>query len=1098
MSTSNSASSFYPPVQGHVLSLISALSTNTQNHELHLQAIRARDQALSASIPSYANLCEQLALVLVGSDSGPAFLASSIDATQLQAWQQTDAASCSRLQQDPTLWIPFGQMAGLILKNALLRPPVDANQYTPYHIPLEQAHQTLKPLLLQALSCQHVELRAVASTIVATVAVSPDAVQPALHLRAWPELIPTLIRNLTTARENDLGGGDGGGVVQGCLETIRKIMEDGPDELSSSHLDALIPVLIQYLSPATAATTNNEHLEKCIVLALQSLVACIANGLFPNALVVQFNEYLQALSALVSSTTTTNNNSHSTPSNRMVMMMKIRQWVCRSIVTLLEQRTEYLQPHLASVAPFMLQQTNPATHLSSSTSSSDASLLLIEARLVALEACEFWYAFANLEQHDDVYSTAGDSRETIAPLLPQLVPIFLQNMVYSADQQAEIVVRNQLDWENSNGDTTDQQGAMKPVFHRSNNRHGGAGKQAGHHGTSSHRMAAEGHEDDDGYEEDDEGDNDDDDDDDDDMDEDGGEWTLRKCAAASLDSLANLYGAERILPCLLPSLEQGLLNADPWIQEASILALGAVADGCAVEMTVHMSNLHPYLMNLLATPETPTTLPQLKAIAAWTIGRYAVWAVEQVQTGAQGHLLAQMTEVFLMRLQDRNRRVQVAVCSAFGVLIEVAGDLMAPYLEPIYKSLVTAMWQYQGRCLLLVFDLLGGMADYCGPATAEGALPAIYVPPLLRMWEAMAKRDPTDRMLLPLMESLASIAMTSGINFQPYALECFDNAMGIIEAVTLHLTSSGEMIENEEDVDPIVCAADILDGLVEGLQKSFGALVASSQRYRDYFLNVLLALCKHEIASVRMSALALVGDLARHSPSLMEPALPQLIQEAINCTDPVQPTVATNAVWALGEVCVCCQGNDALLRPYAPALLQNLIALMMGNGTSTTGRGTDIPGLAENAAACTGRLAKVNPQFVAPDLARFILGWCDGMARISDMVERRDAFQGFIQAVYANPDAIRQAHANVAETIASILFAIVTWHMPADIPEQSTVLLNGDYNFRPFPQQEAELGAALVKLVHDMKASIGDEMWQSVQKNLPVNVRRLLREVYHL
>ena len=74
--------------------------------------------------------------------------------------------------------------------------------------------------------------------------------------------------------------------------------------------------------------------------------------------------------------------------------------------------------------------------------------------------------------------------------------------------------------------------------------------------------------------------------------------------------------------------------------------------------------------------------------------------------------------------------------------------------------------------------------------------------------------------------------MTSGMNFQPYALETFNNAMGMIEAVTLLLVTSGEKIENDEEADPIVCATDILDGLVEGLGGNFAALVSRARCQR--------------------------------------------------------------------------------------------------------------------------------------------------------------------------------------------------------------------------------------------------------------------------
>ncbi len=673
---------------------------------------------------------------------------------------------------------------------------------------------------------------------------------------------------------------------------------------------------------------------------------------------------------------------------------------------------------------------------------------------VALEACEFWLTFASLG--DDECTPA--MIDEVGIILPQLIPVLLRGMVYLPEQQEDLKFRNEMDMQ----DNAVEQ--VRPVFHKSRSKGG------------------------DGYASDDE------DDDDDDMDDDdeGNEWTLRKCSAASLDSLASMYGPETVLPCLLPELEKGLGSADPWVQEASILALGAIADGCLAGMISHMAQLFPFLMTHLAASESPNTLPQVKSTAAWTIGRYAQWAVEQVQSGAQGHLLAQMADVFLSRLSDKNRRVQVACCSAFGVVIETAGDLMVPYLEPMFQGLVSALGRYKGRSLLIVFDTFGIIADFVGAAIGEGALPNIYVPPLLQTFDGIAKLDPTDRTLLPLMESLSSIALVCGTNFQPYALETFDDAMCIIESVTLILTASGEQIDNEEDADPIICAADLIDGLVEGMGPNFAALVSSSARYGQYFPTVLHSLASHEIPGVRMSAFALLGDLAKNSPTVLEAALPQLLKEAIASLDPVNPSVCNNAVWAIGEVCVRCGENPGPLEPFAPSLMQGLISLLMGNDLDGSGRGVALTGIAENAAATTGRLALVNPNFVAADLPRFLMGWCEAMAKVSDPKERRDAYAGFIRAVYANPNAIQEASSNVVETISSILLAIVSWHMPSHEVDFINV------QFEPFPHSEAELGNALAKLLQDIKTSVGDEAWDNVKKLLPVNVRRLLREGYQV
>jgi hypothetical protein len=98
----------------------------------------------------------------------------------------------------------------------------------------------------------------------------------------------------------------------------------------------------------------------------------------------------------------------------------------------------------------------------------------------------------------------------------------------------------------------------------------------------------------------------------------------------------------------------------------------------------------------------------------------------------------------------------------------------------------------------------------------------------------------------------------------------------MIESVTLHLKPSGEVITSRTTkmfADPIVCATDAIHGLVEGLGANFAALpvdlLASSKRYGQVFI-----------------------------------------------------------VWAVGEICLRCEGNPAPLASVAQTLVQGLIALL--------------------------------------------------------------------------------------------------------------------------------------------------------------------------
>jgi hypothetical protein len=165
---------------------------------------------------------------------------------------------------------------------------------------------------------------------------------------------------------------------------------------------------------------------------------------------------------------------------------------------------------------------------------------------------------------------------------------------------------NALDKQNGGAEDRDQD--IAPVFHKSHMKgqgydHGGA------HGKDLDN-------------------NEDKDDKDDNMDNDDNEWSLRKCTTASLDALAGFFGASNTVPSLLPALQEGLRHDNQWVRKANILVLGEVANGCKVELTPHLLVLHLFLLPQLTAAES---MLQLRCIAAWTLARYALWTVNQLE-----------------------------------------------------------------------------------------------------------------------------------------------------------------------------------------------------------------------------------------------------------------------------------------------------------------------------------------------------------------------------------------------------------------------------------------------------------------------------------
>lgn len=78
--------------------------------------------------------------------------------------------------------------------------------------------------------------------------------------------------------------------------------------------------------------------------------------------------------------------------------------MCRSLTLLLESYIGKIASQLSSISEFMLMRTQDASEET------------------ALEACEFWLAFAENPQI---------CKEVLAPILPQLLPVLVKCMKYT-------------------------------------------------------------------------------------------------------------------------------------------------------------------------------------------------------------------------------------------------------------------------------------------------------------------------------------------------------------------------------------------------------------------------------------------------------------------------------------------------------------------------------------------------------------------------------------------------------------------------------------------------------------------------------------------
>ena len=184
---------------------------------------------------------------------------------------------------------------------------------------------------------------------------------------------------------------------------------------------------------------------------------------------------------------------------------------------------------------------------------------------------------------------------------------------------------------------------------------------------------------------------------------------------------------------------------------------------------------------------------------------------------------------------------------------------------------------------------------------------------------------------------------------------------------------------------------------------------------------------------MRQSAIALLGELCRSSPTLITPFVAQLLTvlernfvPAVQGEDLPPPLVANNAVWCLGELAVKVGGDP--LAPRIGHIMSALTAMIRSDQTPTT--------LRQNLAICIGRIGVTNTAQVAGMLPEFFDDFCGClMSTLGDGVEREHAFSGLVALLHANPAAI----ASTERSGRKLFLACSVWEDPPPEPLLSSL-----------------------------------------------------------
>ncbi|CAH2355414.1 importin subunit beta-2 [[Candida] railenensis] len=628
---------------------------------------------------------------------------------------------------------------------------------------------------------------------------------------------------------------------------------------------------------------------------------------------------------------------------------EVRRNVCTAFSSILNARADKLHPHLDGVINYCLH----------SMQDSDED--------VAIEACEFLLALAST-------STPELDQAVFKPKLALILPVLLEKMVYSEE---DIFLMSVVD-ERDNAEVKDKDEDIKPQ-----------NVKAKTHTTETSKEKKKGNSN--GSNSDDEDDDDYDDDSDSDDDDELSEWSLRKCAASTLDVLSiNLPG--EVLHVTLPILQERIVSENWPTREASILAFGAVSKSCMELEADKLPTLVPFLVERLQDQQ-----PRVRQITCWTLSRYASWVCAEAH-GEYSNFFQPTFQSVVTCALDPKKVVQEAACSALSGFIEEAeSSVIQFYLGPLLEHFTKCFQTYQRKNMIILYDCVQTFIEKMGyeVLSSDPSYINALLPSLLEKWHSL-KDDDTD--LWPLLECMASVAATLQDLFVPYAVPVYARAINILS----NCIQQDQQCQTNINIEPpekdfMVTSLDLVDGLIQGFGSHSIELI---QQNPANLMEILLVCLEDYTDDVRQSAYALLGDLAIF---VMEPLVKPYfhsifvsIGNEINNRTYNSFPVYNNAIWSLGEICMRLQFSD--LEGFIPNLLDLLIPVMNSSDTQQT--------VLENASICLGRLGLTTQgaAMIAPRLQEFILQWCGQVLYLVDNNEKETAYEGMLNIINANPD----------------------------------------------------------------------------------------------
>lgn len=600
--------------------------------------------------------------------------------------------------------------------------------------------------------------------------------------------------------------------------------------------------------------------------------------------------------------------------------VELQKYICHTFAIYIDNHEESILPHLHDIICYLLEKSNH------------------EDQEVALQACEFWLASTKI----------NTCKEMLTPYIEKLLPTLLRNMRYSSTELNLI--------KESLGSDANKKDLAKDIsrFHLRDR-------------TSA--IDSEEYYSDEELEEQS-----------DDFDDFYVGWTLRKCSAASLDSLAVKFGDE-ILPLLIPLISEMLQNPDYLVKESAILALGAIAEGCLSGLRSQL----PDLINFLTCSMNDEN-SVVRVITCWTLSRYASWIVNVREDNPDEYFVPVMT-ILLKHFIDDNKRVQRAAISAFCIFQEEAQLKLIPYIDFILEGFKYGFDQFQCRSLYLLYDAIGVLAQSVGNHLCKEEYVAKLVPPLMNKFAE--QKNVYDDHFIAVLECLANVIPALELSFLPFSESVFCHCLQLINDTLIACINYQQNPSEYDppDKEPMNVAHDVLYSMALGLKNHFVKYVTNSN-----LIYLLYTTMQDSSNLIRQTSIALYGELISLCYPFVATTVNEYIPIIVRNLDEHTDGVCNNAAWVIGKLCSV-MGQS--IQPYLPDILAAFVHILKNPAVARTMHKTVA------IAMCT--IFFVCPDVTVAEMDVVLKNCCMLIRNVRDSDEKDIAFRGLCEVVCRNP-----------------------------------------------------------------------------------------------